>query len=224
MKSKTKKFASGGLNDLASLALVGGLGYMFGRGSKSKDAKEKAAADVVKAAESEKKEPEPKRGFGPSDIGFTGDGKDADTTQTKSAPVDNAVPPTKKASKPKKAGGVEIGRRYVESIKPPADNESLPSKPYPSNVKPSDERPTKRSTYPSEEAKPEAKPEQARNVNKEKAKSGFGPKITFNTPERLESARKAYYKGFKSGGTVKSSASKRADGIAQRGKTRGRML
>jgi len=32
------------------------------------------------------------------------------------------------------------------------------------------------------------------------------------------------YAGYKKGGSVKSSASKRADGIAQRGKTKGRML
>ena len=31
-------------------------------------------------------------------------------------------------------------------------------------------------------------------------------------------------RGFKKGGAVKSSASKRADGIAQRGKTKGRMV
>jgi hypothetical protein len=53
-------------------------------------------------------------------------------------------------------------------------------------------------------------------------KSGFGPKLTFNTPEKLEKARKAYYSGFKAGGKV-SSASKRADGIATKGKTRGRI-
>lgn len=53
-------------------------------------------------------------------------------------------------------------------------------------------------------------------------KRGFGPKITFGTPAQLEKAKKAYYSGFKSGGSV-SSASKRADGIAQKGKTRGRI-
>ncbi len=53
-------------------------------------------------------------------------------------------------------------------------------------------------------------------------KSGFGPKITFGTPAQLEKARKAYYSGFKAGGKV-SSASKRADGIATKGKTRGRI-
>ena len=73
----------------------------------------------------------------------------------------------------------------------------------------------------------------------EQTKSGFGPKITFGTPEQLEKSRKSYYSGFeskpvrtsadirsgrgmKSGGKV-SSASSRADGIAQRGKTRGRI-
>lgn len=53
-------------------------------------------------------------------------------------------------------------------------------------------------------------------------KSGFGPKITFGTPAQLEKARKAYYSGFKAGGKI-SSASKRADGIATKGKTRGRI-
>jgi hypothetical protein len=65
------------------------------------------------------------------------------------------------------------------------------------------------------------------------------PKVSFLTPERLESSRKSYYSGFdskpvrsaadiragrgmKSGGKV-SSASSRADGIAQRGKTRGKV-
>lgn len=65
------------------------------------------------------------------------------------------------------------------------------------------------------------------------------PKLSFLTPERLESSRKSYYSGFESkpvrtaadiragrgmkkGGKV-SSASSRADGIAQRGKTRGKV-
>lgn len=65
------------------------------------------------------------------------------------------------------------------------------------------------------------------------------PKVSFLTPERLESSRKSYYSGFdskpvrsaadiragrgmKKGGKV-SSASSRADGCAQRGKTRGKV-
>ena len=39
-----------------------------------------------------------------------------------------------------------------------------------------------------------------------------------------EEKRAARAKGMKAGGTVKSSASKRADGIAQRGKTRGKYI
>ena len=55
--------------------------------------------------------------------------------------------------------------------------------------------------------------------------SGFGPKLTFLTPERLSKSREAMggSPDYKKGGKV-SSASKRADGIAQRGKTRGKMV
>lgn len=43
--------------------------------------------------------------------------------------------------------------------------------------------------------------------------------------ERLKNARRSPgMTGYKSGGSVKSSASKRADGIAQRGKTRGKYI
>jgi hypothetical protein len=51
--------------------------------------------------------------------------------------------------------------------------------------------------------------------------SGFGPKNTFLTKERLEKS-KGIFSRMKSGGKV-SSASSRGDGIAQRGKTKGRM-
>ena len=55
--------------------------------------------------------------------------------------------------------------------------------------------------------------------------SGFGPKLTFLTPERLSKSREAMggSADYKKGGKV-SSASKRADGCAQRGKTRGKMV
>jgi hypothetical protein len=66
------------------------------------------------------------------------------------------------------------------------------------------------------------------------AKKGFGPKLTFLTPERLDKSKEAMRRareGMNKGGSVKkyasggsvSSASKRADGIAQRGKTKGRI-
>lgn len=70
---------------------------------------------------------------------------------------------------------------------------------------------------------------QAKTVPSEK--SGMGPKLSFLTPERLAKSREAMRRsreGMKSGGAVKKyanggSASKRADGIAQRGKTRGKV-
>lgn len=90
--------------------------------------------------------------------------------------------------------------------------------------------------YPTEAAAKAKKDKEAKNSG-----SGFGPKTTI-TKERKEAAKKSYYSGFKkplsergdlgigkkTGGSVKkyaaggsvSSASKRADGCAIRGKTR----
>jgi len=49
--------------------------------------------------------------------------------------------------------------------------------------------------------------------------------LGFKAPPRMSAeARVKKERGMKSGGSVKSSASKRADGCAQRGKTRGRMV
>ena len=42
--------------------------------------------------------------------------------------------------------------------------------------------------------------------------------------ERFERSSESDSPGYKKGGSVKSSASRRADGIAQRGKTRGKMV
>lgn len=42
--------------------------------------------------------------------------------------------------------------------------------------------------------------------------------------DKASTTRTEMGKGFKKGGKVKSSASKRADGCAQRGKTRGKMV
>jgi hypothetical protein len=53
--------------------------------------------------------------------------------------------------------------------------------------------------------------------SREKSKSGSGPTDTRSVNERFRSAL-----GFAKGGSV--NASKRADGIAQRGKTKGRMI
>ena len=54
-------------------------------------------------------------------------------------------------------------------------------------------------------------------MSRERARAGSGPTDTRSVSDRLRSAM-----GMKSGGSV-SSASKRADGIATKGKTRGKM-
>jgi hypothetical protein len=59
------------------------------------------------------------------------------------------------------------------------------------------------------------------NFPASESSSGMGPRNTFLTRERLEKS-KGIFSRMKSGGKV-SSASSRADGIAQRGKTKGRM-
>jgi len=61
----------------------------------------------------------------------------------------------------------------------------------------------------------------------ESLRSLYNRPRTYATPAEEERARKlvdAKSGGMKKGGSVKSSASRRADGIAQRGKTKGRMI
>ena len=92
-------------------------------------------------------------------------------------------------------------------------------------------------------AEPESRSRSAAEIRAGKAAAPEAPskipKNTFLTPERLESSRKSYYSGFESkpvrsaadiragrgmkAGGKTSSASSRADGIAQRGKTRGKV-
>jgi hypothetical protein len=139
--------------------------------------------------------------------------------------------------------------RISTQISPPAGNENRPSKPYPKDVKG-----TTPSTYYTPSARSAAsmiegkgsegagktlpKPtteKEAEDKKAQAAKKGFGPKLTFLTPERLDKSKEAMRRareGMNKGGAVKKyasggsvgSASKRADGIAQRGKTRGRVL
>ncbi|MFZ9759655.1 MAG: hypothetical protein ACO3CJ_09425, partial [Burkholderiaceae bacterium] len=77
---------------------------------------------------------------------------------------------------------------------------------------------------PKREAASELQRETSRG-GKPPASSGFGPKLTFLTPERLSKSREAMggSADYKKGGKV-SSASARADGCAQRGKTRGKIV
>jgi len=70
-------------------------------------------------------------------------------------------------------------------------------------------------------------PTDSRDVNARLRDSGIGESISnyfknFKTPSQRKAQEQKASKGYASGGSV-SSASKRGDGIAQRGKTRGKM-
>ena len=70
-------------------------------------------------------------------------------------------------------------------------------------------------------------PTDSRDVNSRLRDSGIGASISnyfknFKTPSQRKAQEQKASKGYASGGSV-SSASKRGDGIAQRGKTRGKM-
>ena len=288
MKRKVKKFGGGGLSgDLGSLALIGGLGYMFGRGSKSLSEKEKAAklAEAAKPAEAPK--PDEKKAE---------EKAEPVATQADVRRVDNEIDATNKPAPvvtPKRKSSTAVSTDTTTKKSTYVDNENRPSKPYPKKqaeaypktkhnnkapspseidklykdqgitftpdnplVKKAEEKRAgkKDSATPVADKKVDAKPEKAPKV---KSSSGFGPSNTFLTEERLDDSKKAmkggwskglfekgdlrsreqrirdeqsrYKKGGKvksyaKGGAVKSSASKRADGCAQRGKTRGKVL
>jgi hypothetical protein len=281
MKQKTKRFRGGGLSsDLGSLALIGGLGYMWGRGSKSKD---KAAKDAV--VENLKPKEEPKKEFTDAErrqaedymVGGDPNYKFGDTT-TSDKTTSNKTAPVKKSST-----GTNTTRDSNATKKSNyVANEDRPSKPYPEKqaaaypkTKHSNKAPTsaqidklysdqgikfepenplvkkaeekRNSASSNSNSAPVAEKKAAANTDKsvKKESSGFGPRNTFLTEERLRKSREAMrggwnkglfergsvghkkggeVKSYAKGGAVKSSASKRADGIAQRGKTRGRTV
>ena len=144
---------------------------------------------------------------------------------------------------PSEASPISSGDKAVETIKravrtaaKAADNKA----PAPKNNKPSAAETKAPAPKPKEEPEKDSK---AEDKPKEK-KYGIGPHGAFSSihkffsddrtdEEKKKSADSLYkaWKGKKSGGAVKmakggsvSSASKRADGIAQRGKTRGRVV
>ena len=227
--ARTKKFDAGGL---AALAGLGTLAYLM-RKKKGEDSKGSAPtdtsdysssrADVRKMIEGSRDDdsrtPSSTKFGGESNLGTsvteTGTRPGPDTTADENKPAPTPAPKkvvTKKATPaPSKVSSVGMtGIPISTSGKP---NEERTSKPYPENVK-----------------KPET------------STSGIVPKNTFLTKERLDKAKDSMRRyreeekakktrstadiragRYRSGGSV-GSASKRADGIAQRGKTRGRVL
>lgn len=145
-----------------------------------------------------------------------------------------------------RAGETKIDKIRVPAIKKPAKKQTSIN--IPTGMAGSDTRRTTGLGMAGSDTKPKPKTSKSTRTSAEirsgkpaaEEKPSKVPKLSFLTPERLESSRKSYYSGFeskpvrstadiragrgmKSGGKV-SSASSRADGCAQRGKTRGKLF
>ncbi len=234
MKARTRKFSRGG-DIAAGLVGLGTLGYLLSK-KKDKEPEDKGTmssigekSDVAdrilsgagKSMADSAEERQRKANMGEpeeSDIQkAVGKPLPATTTPTTpSEPVKVSKPTIRSASpvsastpKPKVA---PAAKPEVPKLKP-GESKVVGEgklKPYPKDVKPAEK------SKPVPEKKPAAKT----------SSSGMGPKNTFLTKERLDKSKEAMKRarqGYKAGGTV-SSASKRADGCAMRGKTRGRVL
>jgi hypothetical protein len=224
MKRKTKKFASGG--DILTGIGLGMIGYDLYKKLKDKDKDDSDYARKVKEFRSGKKDAE------------------APAIESKAEPKEE--PKTISAGE-KRAMAASKGR--PELIPEGADEAVMRSDNYPTpkpkKATPKSEKP-KNVTPAAQDTSGEAPAKLGSQGNFKFSTSGMGPKNTFLTKERLDKAQdsmrryreeqKKKQRGadeiqydtmgnpiMKRGGMV-SSASKRADGIAQRGKTRGRVL
>jgi len=232
--ARTKKFDAGGL---AALAGLGALAYMMRKkkgeetgGLKAKIDQEPAPAERATVAEPSA---EVKRAMAASQgrPELIPEGADeavmrSDMALKRAMPTSTPKPKARTASQtfpistPAKESAVAPRAKATDKVG--AGYEGLTTLP---KYTPNEERPSK--PYPEKEAA-------AKKAEAAKATKGFGPKLTFLTPERLKQSKEAMRRareGMNKGGAVKkyasggsvSSASKRADGIAQRGKTKGRI-
>jgi hypothetical protein len=87
-----------------------------------------------------------------------------------------------------------------------------------------DKRIEGRTTYIEENMKDGVLKDLVMKVSKMGDAVGFTQEDKYKGKTREEVAKKSAPEKKRAGGTVKSSASKRADGVAMRGKTRGRMV
>jgi hypothetical protein len=253
--ARTKKFDAGGL---AALAGLGALAYMMrkkkGEGSVPTDKSGYSSGPVDvrsmiegKGDEAESMSAEAKRAMaaskGRSDLVPEG----ADEAAMRSdVGIKRAMPKPKKTT----SGGGAKAADKPASVGMTGIPLTAPSKPYPLDTKPNEERPSK--PYPKgvkgRDTDPYARPSLNLGINERAAaQRSFRERLAAEGKERMaaeEKAKAARRKGIadteydamgnpimKRGGKVKkyasggsvSSASKRADGIAQRGKTRGRV-
>lgn len=250
--ARTRKFASGG--DIAALAGLGTLAYLMSRKKDKEEGGLKAKgtdlyraaeeADVAPRARAEDTEMKPLGKF-PAEPGYGTSGgapeeKAAPKAEKKSAPVVKQKSAAPKQGAYKEAPVIEAGKKSKEYPIKSVPSEERPSKPYP------EKQAQSRKLAAEVLRKTKEASDMVKKASKIRPKSGMGPANTFLTEERLEKARKSMKGGFdkglfergdlgigkKKGGAIKkyaaggsiSSASKRADGIAQRGKTRGKVL
>lgn len=243
MKRKVKRFGAGDLVTGIGAVLVGKALYDKYKEGKGKDEEESEYAKKVREFRDSKKtvtEPTPEPAKKEEDkpmsreeylskkttpIKETGTFKGSDTAEPDLDYKDKTPKPVVKKAAPKKPEPVAPPKKI--DLPKPGQSKVVGEgefKPFPKDVKKPEPPVTGKST-----------PE---DTSKKATKYGIGPYGAFGsihkaiseykTPAeiRSEERRKREQKemaGMKKGGMVKSSASKRADGIAQRGKTRGRI-
>jgi hypothetical protein len=224
--ARTKKFLDGGA--VGALAGLGTLAYLMRK----------------KKGESEGSAPKDKSGYssGPVDVGrmIEGRGDEEPSAEVKRAMAaskgqDELIPEGATDADRATMYGDTVAKRVMPTPKPkpkvavkPASEGSVPKDT-------SGYAPPARSVASMIEGKgtaePIKKPEAAKKPEGTKKRGGIGPYHAFegvtDYVSKLREGRKrpgeAQVAGMKKGGAV-SSASKRADGIAQRGKTRGRVV
>ena len=238
--ARTRKFASGG-DIAAGLVGLGTLGYLLSK-KKDKEKEDKGTmssigekSDVAErilnrsassAAQESAEDRQKKANMGEpeeSDIQKAVGKPPASTTPAEpaktSAPTETARPVKIMKPTPAKPAATKPAAKSIP-------NEERKSKPYPegaaakAKVGAGYEAVTK--SLKDAEAKKTAKPAEKKEPPLKKI--GKAIEGTAKAAGRKYSEQNPFAKKYASGGAVKSSASKRADGIAQRGKTRGRVL
>jgi hypothetical protein len=223
MKKKVRKFASGGdILTAAGAVLLGK--HLYDKYKGGGDEKEPEAVGGAgrrartveeqigrKADESKEPSAAEKRAMAASKgrPELIPEGADEAVMRSDNYPTPKPKPAVKKAKPAAQTTTTDTKSKTPASTKPSVQGGGLKSKPYPEGVKGTHENPFLTKSYMG------ALDKQRKIMSEDKDKAVK----TKEQREFIERETPAYKKG----GSV-SSASKRADGIAQRGKTRGRVL
>lgn len=217
---KPKKFGAGGA--LAGLAGLGALAYMASKkGDKEDSGKSETYIDkqLKRAKEMPEPEPTPEKGiasdFKSSESKF--ERADNETSIPDKAPAKKASSSTAKSSG-KSSGSMDSDipkkESSYEDTKANIGNQSFAA---PEAKKESVAR-TRAGTVVSRSSEPSAE-----DIAAAKAKGAEKLKKQYKENEFKFSTSKSPNRSYKSGGSIKSSASSRGDGCAMRGKTKGKI-